>query len=128
MLLKLAVMFRVLNIYAHHGHNMIKGKEFFQDHAFLNELYDFADSSYDSIIERHIGTIDDKIDLGKIIKQVSLELDDVDQNYLSNCLIMINEILLEIEGVKSYSSGTINLVQGIADDLEVFVFKLKRRI
>lgn len=127
MLLKLAIMFRSLNLYSHHAHNLTKGANFFSDHEFLGDLYEFADKSYDSLIERHIGTVSDKVDLIEILKKSSDALSKVDDDFIPICLKMCEEISEEIDSAKGFSSGTLNLIQGIADELEVFIYKMKRR-
>ena len=54
-LLKLASLFRSLQLYTHMAHNLTKGQTFLQDHGQFSEIYSFAESSYDGLIERAIG-------------------------------------------------------------------------
>jgi DNA-binding ferritin-like protein len=128
MLLKLAMMLRTLNLYSHHAHNMTKGQSFFSDHEFFGELYGFADTSYDSIIERHVGTGGSAINLVKLLKDSTETISVAGDDYFKGCLAMCEEITDEIDKTKGLSSGTMNLIQGISDQLEVFIYKIKRRI
>lgn len=128
-LIKLATMFRFLNLYSHQAHNLASGPSFFSDHAFFGELYSFADDCYDSLIERSIGTGNKKVKLEDIIKKCLDEMEGMDASYFETCQIIIKEILEEIKNSKSgYSDGTLNLIQGMADKLEDFSYKIQQRI
>jgi len=124
----LLIMFRTLNLYAHHAHNMCYGKNFLEDHAFFAEIYAFADESYDSIIERMIG-MDQDVDLKKIISESHELIEEMSDSYMKTCLVMIEITLKGIaEQDKGASPGTKNMLEGIADALEVFVYKIKRKM
>lgn len=130
-MIELAILYRTLNLYAHHAHNLTKGATFFEDHSFFGDLYNTADDYYDAIIERFIGTESDDIDLCEIIKEAHSLLENCDDKYFETCLILINEIIKHIDSISKsgkISVGTQNLVQGQADALEVTVYKLKRKL
>ena len=128
---ELLCLFRALNLHAHHMHNITKGDEFFQDHAFFAELYEFADDAYDSVIERLIGTKSDEVDLCSILGQSHDILMSVGDEYLKNSLIMVEEgakLIDQMAKDDTLSSGTQNMLQGLSDQMEVFIYKLKRRM
>lgn len=129
-LIDLAICFRVLNIYAHQAHHITKGQTFFQDHSFFSDLYNFADDKYDSLIERYIGTEKKNPDLNAIMKETSAALEQEGVDLLKACLDIISYLIDEIEKCKSpdYSQGTLNMLYGIADELEVFSYKLQQRL
>ncbi|MEY3879403.1 MAG: hypothetical protein RIQ94_198 [Pseudomonadota bacterium] len=130
-LLELATLFKIIDLYAHHAHNLAKGDMFMQDHAFFAEVYSLADSSYDSLIERHIGTVGPDVDLCRILKQALDVIDGIDMNFYVNISILLNESLDMIEKMcksGSMSMGTQNLIQGQADQVEVLIYKIKRRL
>jgi len=130
-LLDLATIFRTLNLYSHHAHNLTCGDTFFQDHDFLKGVYELADGFYDDIIERHIGTVDDKVDLCEIIKDSYELIEKMSSDYLGTTLILLEESAKAIDEMckgGKLSSGTENLIQGQADQIEVLIYKLKRRL
>lgn len=130
-MIELLILFRAFNLYAHHAHNLCKGDEFFQDHSFFAELYEFADASYDSIIERHIGTTDNDIDLKSIVAESLSIISEMDNGYMETSLTMMQELLKAIDTVSKsdkLSTGTINMLQDISDKIEVFIYKAKRRL
>ena len=130
-LIELATLFRTINLYSHHAHNVAEGDTFLQDHAFLAEIYEFADDAYDDLVERHIGTSDVVLDLCDIVKQAYILLEKLDDQYLDKILILLEESVKAIDEMSksgTLSSGTQNLIQGQADSIEVLIYKLKRRL
>ena len=130
-MIELAILLRTLNLYSHHAHNLCKGCEFFQDHDFFAELYAFAEESYDSVIERQIGTKTDEIDLVLILKESVEILSSMNSDYFKNCLITLDETIRFIDNLSkngNLSGGTVNMLQGISDSMEVFIYKIKRRV
>lgn len=130
-LIDLATLFRTLNLYAHHAHNMASGLSFIPDHGLFGELYSAADGFYDDLIERHIGTVDDKIDLCKIVSDANSILELLDDNYFENILKLLKEAVVGIDELskdKLLTNGTLNLIQGQSDQVEVFIYKIKRRL
>ena len=130
-LIDLATLFRTINLYSHHAHNLTSGDTFMQDHAFFGEVYDLADTFYDDCIERHIGTQDDKVDLCNIIKDAYDLIEKMSDDYYKTILVLSEEATNCIDEMcksDKLSSGTENLIQGQADQLEVLIYKIKRRI
>jgi DNA-binding ferritin-like protein len=130
-MIELAILYRVLNLYSHHAHNLTKGPTFFEDHEFFGSLYATADDYYDQIIERFIGTESDNVDLCEIIKEAHSLLESCNDKYFDTCLVLIEEIIKHIDSISKsgkISVGTQNLIQGQADALEVIVYKLKRKM
>lgn len=135
-LLDLAICCRALNLYSHHAHNLVAHATFFPDHEFFAELYDFADSAYDSLIERHVGTVSDQIVLSDIISKSQAKLAGLqsvvkeNKTYYLECLKLIDYILAECEKYKTTAAsiGTQNLVADLADKLEGFKYKIKQRV
>jgi hypothetical protein len=128
-LIKLATAFRALQFYAHQAHNMTSGATFFADHGYFAELYAFAEESYDSLIERAIGK-GKKPSLKSIISDANKIVSILpEEDFFSHSLDLVKEIIKECEEVaKGESLGTNNLIAGLADSLEVHVYKLQRRL
>ena len=129
-MIELATLFRTINLYAHQGHNLSSGPNFLQDHAFFGEIYALMDSFYDDLIERHIGTVDDKIDLHDIMDKVTHMIEVADENWYKTILDSLENSLEKIEKLckSDISQGTINLLAGQADQIEVLIYKIKRRL
>lgn len=128
-LINLAILFRVINLYTHHAHNMTKGATFFEDHAFFGEVYDTADGYYDAIVERYLGTIGPDIKLTHILAESYKVLDKADDNYFKTTQIFLEHAVKKLDAAckMNLSEGTKNLLQGQADKLEEFIYKLKRK-
>ena len=126
-LIQVATAFRALNLYAHQAHHMCKGATFMQDHAFFGELYSFAEDSYDSLVERSIGINDGDPNLSEIITKANDLISSLNDDFYSHCLGISKEICDEINVIKNYDVGTLNLLQGIHDNLSVFIYKMQRR-
>jgi DNA-binding ferritin-like protein len=130
-LIHLATLFRIINLYSHHAHNLTFGCTFMQDHEFFAELYDFADGVYDDCIEREIGTASENIDLCQILKDSYDLIEQLDDNYFENILKLLDEAINFIEESckdGKLSQGTINMLVGHADKIEVLQYKIKRRL
>lgn len=126
----LAILYKALNIYSHNAHNLCSGDNFLQDHSFLGEIYDMADGFYDDIVERYIGTVDDKLNLHNINIEAAEKSAEFDYNYFKVILNVLNSCLEEIEKLSKtdLSCGTINLIQGQADQIEQIAYRIKRRL
>ena len=126
----LAILYKLMNLYFHNAHNLVSGPTFHEDHAFFGSLYEFADDSYDSIVERMIGN-DEKCDLVEIAKGAASLLDSLSEDYYKNALVLLEEGVKLIDEMSK--SGKIdvadqNLIQGQADSAKVFIYKAKRRM
>jgi DNA-binding ferritin-like protein len=130
-LIQLATLYRVINLYTHHAHNLTKGATFIPDHNLFNDIYSAADGYYDDVIERYIGTNDDNINLLTILAETQKILSKTDQNFLKTTLTLLQHSISKLDTLcksPTLSQGTINLLQGQADSIEVFIYKLKRRL
>lgn len=129
-LIRIATLFRVINLYAHHAHNLTRGNTFFEDHAFFGELYNLADDFYDALIERYLGTIGNNVDLNAIMAEAAGVVAKSDNDFFKTTQIMVEHAIKRLDTLSKsnmVSEGTKNLLQGQADQLEVIIYKLKRR-
>jgi DNA-binding ferritin-like protein len=130
-MLELAAIYRAMNLYIHHAHNMVNGEDFFQDHEFFGQLYEKADGFYDDIIEREIGLGHKMIPLINIILNANRIIISQGSDYFKSALFFCEEAIMKIEELSKndkLSIGTQNLLAGQADVLEVFIYKIKQRI
>lgn len=127
---------RFAQLFAHNAHNFTSKPTFFSDHDFFGGAYGKFEGYYDAIAERMIG-LGQEFDPVAIQIEAATLLKDVKVSYENNeaCFQMLlnitKEVLAEIEKLcKSgkLSQGTLQLVGGQADELEGFVYKLKRRL
>lgn len=128
----LATLFRAAQLTAHDKHNTVYGATFFEDHEYLGGLYGTYESAYDSVIERIIG-LGEKPDIsGGNIQAADLakwlcDLEDND-NWPRIFLEIESRIQKEVDACcKGASSGTLNFLQGLADESEQRVYKLGQR-
>jgi DNA-binding ferritin-like protein len=126
----IATLLRALQLYAHNAHNLASGCNFLQDHEFLGELYPAYEGEYDSVVERMIG-MDMELDLPALNCDAC---DIVSKAKTGDCctnykvlLATEKSLCVEIKKVVgSCSTGTQNLLQGIADNSEMRQYKFKR--
>ena len=124
-LIKLALSFRSFQLFAHHAHLMTSGKTFLQDHAFFGELYGFAESSFDSLMEKAIAK-GESISLSESVKLMSTAVNTFnEENFLKESKEILKELITACEQIAEEESlGTNNLIAGIADKAEGFIYKL----
>ena len=138
-MLELIILYRSLQLFAHSAHNLCKGKEFHQDHEFFGGLYPTAEGYYDSVIERAIGTYGESRDLTnqsilpKVIAKIqdSPSIGSSNEEFYRYALDLCDKILKKIESLAKggqLSQGTINLIVGQADAIEVLIYKIKQRL
>jgi DNA-binding ferritin-like protein len=133
-MLEVLIFLRFKHLLAHILHNYAQGPAFFADHEFLSEFYAQAESQYDSVIERMIG-------LGIVFDPIKIQeaavnlLRDIKLPAADNGLELLkaaeNELCAEIdELVKSekLSQGTIQLLGDIANQAEMNLYKIGRRL
>lgn len=123
-------LLKLAKFYAHDMHQLAKGQTFFQDHAFLGELYEAYDSEYDDCVERSIG-LGIEPNLPNIIIEAANTLKSLPHN--EHCFLVLNNlekaIRAEIAKISpSASLGSQNLYAQIADDSEVRSYKLQQRM
>jgi len=133
----LAIIFRSGQFLAHQLHNEARGEAFFSDHAFLGDLYGTYEDGYDAIVERVIGLGVEDVDIpgwnqramkvyGGMAKGQSFSPE--------NWPAVVLEVERAIQGeIRAYlkkglaSDGVQNLLQGMADESEMRVYKVKQR-
>lgn len=135
---QLATCLRALQLYAHHAHNNCRGKSFFQDHAFLGDVYAAAEADYDDVIERIIGTSDKPLntleiaaDAVKLAQQCPKEAGDCNSNFLQGILRLELSICIYIDrciAAGNLPEGTRQLIGNIADKSMSRQYKLRQRI
>lgn len=128
----LATLFRAAQLTAHEKHNTVQGPSFFEDHEYLGDLYGTYESAYDGVIERMIG-LGEKCDIsGGNITAADLakwfcDLEPLDK-WPNIFLEIETRVQKEVDACcKGASSGTLNFLQGLADESEQRVYKLKQR-
>lgn len=124
-LINLALAFRSLQLFAHQAHLMTSGKTFLQDHAFFAELYSFAEESFDSLMEKAIssGNSNSLVESTRLLLKAIENFNE--ENYLKESKEILEELLQACEEVaKGQTIGTNNLIAGIADKTECFIYKL----
>lgn len=131
---KLAITYRSAQLYAHNGHNLVKGPTFLEDHEFLGELYGAYESAYDDVIERIIGLGSESLDLPALNIVAAQYVGRIGspskpEEIFEAILGMEAAICARIKGaMDGASDGTQNLLQGLADDSEKRQYKLRQRL
>lgn len=128
--MNIASLLRYMQLLSHIGHNILGGATFFQDHAFLSELYSAYEGHYDDIVERMIG-LDEEIDLVAVQKDAisGLKAPKSYESCYKELLDCEEELCRMIEELaKGSSQGTIDLIGAIGSSSEVRQYKLKQRL
>lgn len=129
----LAIVLRAAQLFAHNAHNLAHGDEFFADHAYLGELYEKYEETYDSVVERMIG-LGETIDLTRVQRVASNTMDgwgaadDCDKAF--GTLMRAEKLICgaATEALASASEGTKNFLQGICDESEMRQYKIGQRL
>ena len=126
----LITLLRYMQFYTHMAHNVLGGETFFQDHAFLGDLYPVYESDYDSLVERAIGS-DIKINI-ILSNQKSASILEEPSKYkeaFENILECENDLCHACKIVSEKASiGLQNLLADISDRSEQRQYKIKQRI
>lgn len=128
--MNLATLLRLMQFYAHLAHNKLGGDTFFQDHAFLGDLYSGYESDYDDVIERMIG-LEQECDLIEIHQKAAEALSEPKsyKECFKEILKMEEQLCEAIDKlIKESSEGTKQLIGNIADKSEMRQYKLKQRL
>lgn len=136
---ELLIHLRVLGMFSQHAHNLAKGPLFLQDHCFLGEIYEAANSDYDSVAERIVGTLGaEYLDLHEISKKAFQGLFKLPANELKENKeffeIILKQEQMTCELVESEvknedcSEGTKQLIGEIANQSEVRQYKIQQRL
>jgi DNA-binding ferritin-like protein len=131
---ELAVVLRTAQLVAHNYHNKVSGASFFADHEYLGELYPVYEGEYDSVVERIIG-LGMECDLPAVTQlagERAAKYDPYDRQadeMFSDLLGLERQIQQwAVDFNKKATLGTQNFLQGLADQSEMRVYKLKQRI
>ena len=136
---ELLIHFRVLSMFSQHAHQLAKGPLFFQDHCFLGEVYEAANSDYDAVSERIIGTMGcEHVNLHEIARSAFKELLKLPANEVKQNSEFF-EVILELESKtcmlvdqickeESTSEGTKQLVGEMSNQAEARKYKIKQRL
>lgn len=136
-LIKVAVILRAGQLYAHHAHNNTKGMTFNQDHDFFGELYPTYEGAYDGCIERYIGLTGkpvDTINLGcdalDLLTDLPKECGDNNHNFYQGVLHIETALCKYIQScIKApMSEGTKQMLGDVADKSEMRQYKIKQRL
>jgi len=129
----LAEHYRAAQFFAHNAHNLTKGATFFEDHEFLGELYGAYEAAYDTLVERAV-LLEMNPDPRTITKAAA---DRVAKLPLSLGATAFNAILDMEDDIcaaitammkTDLPQGTLNLLQGLADESEKRQFLMERRV
>lgn len=133
---QLLIYLRFAQLFGHNCHNFTTKPTFFSDHAFFGDFYGAMEGYYDSVAERMIGIdesfdpIEVQVSATMLLKQVKYPLGD-NQACFEACLSLCKEINGEIERLckpGKYSEGTRQLLGGMADQIEMQIYKIKQRL
>lgn len=128
----LATLLRAMQFLAHAAHNKACGPSFFADHAYLGELYETYEEAYDAVIERMIGLGEDPDICSTNEKGAALaeKCDCCPQEAAFKTLLdMEAEMRAECEKCqKGAPIGTVNFLQGLADQSEARGYRLGQRV
>jgi DNA-binding ferritin-like protein len=131
---ELAIMLRILQLYAHQAHQIVGKAVFMPDHDLLADIYTAAEKDYDDVIERIIGlTGEQNIPSMQEIAQNVAKLPGVEKEnsaYFEKILQIEMGICSHIESLakSGISQGTLQLVGDICNRLEKEQYKIKRRL
>lgn len=137
-MLELSVLVRAMQLYVHHAHLLCARAVFMPDHLLLADIYSQAEDWFDAVSERMIGLGAEKeLELDAYMKAVSEKMKgmpstNVKENseFFVAIMGMLNELTEMVETLckkPGMSQGTLNMLAGIADQAEVFKYKVGRR-
>ena len=133
---ELLILTRGLNLVYHQMHNIAQGSTFFADHVELAGMYAALDNDYDSLVERRIGLTGsfDRASLVEVLHEAAELVGSMPEGediygMFSFADILEKSYVAELKRAEAgQSSGTINMLQGLADMSEVRQYKIQRRL
>lgn len=131
---ELLILSRSLNLIYHHAHNIVSGSSFFADHAAFLAMYEALDGDYDSLVERRIGlgNMLSAKEAAEIVEEASELLENMpeeSQSMFAFALQLESEYAAELKKAEAgQSSGTVNLLQGLADLSEARQYRIGQRL
>lgn len=118
----LALLLRAMQLFAHAAHNEACGPNFFADHDYFGSLYETYEEAYDGVIERIIGLGGDPdiCEINKKAAEMAARCDCYPNDVAFGTLLsMEKELCDECKSAqKGQTIGTVNFLQGLADDSE----------
>lgn len=133
-LVRVAVVLRTAQLWAHNAHNVVRGPSFFSDHAFLGDAYAAYEKAYDDVVERALGT-GESVSLAEVTEAACEALErygvpDGDaEDIFRNLLVLEGELCSAVDSaMKGASNGTQDLLQAIFSAAEVRTYLLKQRL
>lgn len=138
-MLELSVLVRSIQLFVHHAHLLCARAVFMPDHLLLADIYSQAEDWFDGVSERMIGLGAEKeLEFDAYMAAVAKKLKGLpstgakeNKEFFAATMGLLNEMTDMIEKLakeKGMSQGTINMLAGIADQAEVFKYKVGRRI
>lgn len=124
-----AFMAKTGNLWYHAAHNTVSTCAFHADHAFYGEAYAAFDAAYDDLIERQIGLTGSADIVGvntsalEAFAKLSLDTDSL----VETAMELERDFISAIEGAMGISTGTDDLLAGLANAAEVRLYKLRQR-
>jgi DNA-binding ferritin-like protein len=138
-MIELLACLRALQLFTHHAHNLCARTVFLQDHDFFGSVYPEAESDYDSLIERIIGTKGEvsELELNSLMSAVMSKLSGAPSvGQKENKAFFVHQLKME-QTICSYveslcksgglSQGQIQLLGDIAQRSEIRQYKIKQR-
>lgn len=133
-MIEAAILLRNKQLVVHNMHNNASKVAFLADHDYLGEIYGKAESQYDGIIERLIG-LGQTPDLNSVQIQAAQKLAALppakDNGEMFSQILMLNKQILQVIEAEcrsgKLSQGSLQLLGGIADELEGECYKLVQR-
>lgn len=124
----LSIAFRASQLAAHQFHNTVTGPSFLEDHEYLGELYAAYESAYDGVIERIIG-LGGTVDFPYVNVTSAETANDMTDGPWFKALFRAEEAIRAelVKAQKGASIGTVNFLQGLADESEQRTYKLRQR-
>lgn len=135
---------RAIQIWFHSAHLLSKGEAFESDHKIYKEIYEIAESDFDSYSERAIGLMEDEsIASPKTISKcvcdkIKFWIDPANSNALLIAAAGLNIVKDHIQKIEiaynqikqsgSMTLGLDDLLMSTASNWETIVYKLQQRI
>jgi DNA-binding ferritin-like protein len=119
------------------AHWLAEGEQFLSLHELYGDLYEVLTKASDSVTERVIGLTGSKewaapSTMSQMVFETITQIRDQNVSacpHIEEVLHTINQVVLHLsQDWQGATPGFVNLVQGIADELEVFTYKIKQQM
>ena len=136
---ELAVLVRSIQLTVHHAHLHCARAVFMPDHLLLADIYGKAEDWFDGVCERMIGLgMESELGLDKFMSAVAEKSKGApavgvkeNKEYFTHAMKMLNEVTDSVEKLCAkggLSQGTMQFIGNIADEAEVFKYKVGQRL